>query len=143
MIVKLSKEHYNQIVAQAKDEFPLECCGLLAGIITEDCISIEKVYSLTNIDQSSEHFTIDPKEQFAALKNMRTAGYQLVGNYHSHPYTPSRPSAEDKRLAYDSAALYGILSLNDSEPVFNFFRITDCVLVEKIEYQVVEQEGGK
>jgi len=137
VIVKLSKEHYNQIVTQAKDEFPLECCGLLAGIKTEDSISIEKVYPLTNIDQSSEHFSLDPKEQFAALKQMRADGHELVGNYHSHPYTPSRPSEEDKRLAYDPNTLYAILSLKDEEPVLNFFKITGCETVEKIEYQVI------
>jgi len=137
MRLKLLKEQYDQILKQAQDEFPLECCGLLAGMITADGFSITKVYALTNIDQSSEHFSIDPKEQFAALKQMREAGYVLVGNYHSHPYTPSRPSAEDKRLAYDPNAIYGILSLKDAGPVLNFFKITDCESVEKLDYEII------
>ncbi|ABR49628.1 Mov34/MPN/PAD-1 family protein [Alkaliphilus metalliredigens QYMF] len=137
MIVKISKENYNQIVKQAKEEFPLECCGLLAGVKTDDEILIKKVYALTNIDQSSEHFSMDPKEQFAAIKQMRTDGDIVVGNYHSHPYTPSRPSEEDKRLAYDPKALYGILSLKDQEPVLNFFKITANELVEKLELLVI------
>ncbi len=142
MIIRLSKEHYEKIVTQARDEFPLECCGLLGGILTEDVISVEKVYPLTNMDRSSEHFSLDPKEQFVALKNMRLAGCRLIGNYHSHPHTPSRPSEEDKRLAFDPDVLYGIVSLKDSEPVLNFFKITNHELVEKIEYRILEQEGG-
>lgn len=133
MIIKIAKEHYNQIVKQAKGEFPLECCGLLAGIKTEDDILIKKIYPLSNIDKSSEHFSMDPKEQFAAIKEMRADGHMLVGNYHSHPYTPSRPSEEDKRLAYDAHVIYGILSLKDQEPVLNFFKIVSSESVEKLE----------
>ncbi|AOY78348.1 M67 family metallopeptidase [Clostridium formicaceticum] len=134
-MIKISKEDYNKMIKQAEKEFPLECCGLLAGIKTEDEIFIKKIYPLTNIDQSSEHFTMDPKEQFAAIKQMRTDGYILVGNYHSHPYTPSRPSEEDKRLAYDGNILYGILSLQDQEPVLNFFKIIENALVKKLKWQ--------
>lgn len=133
-MVKISKENYNKMVKQAKDQFPLECCGLLAGIKTDDEILIKNIYPLTNIDQSSEHFSMDPKEQFTAMKQMRTDGHMLVGNYHSHPYTPSRPSEEDKRLAYDANVLYGILSLKDQEPVLNFFKIIDRELVERLQY---------
>ena len=85
---------------------------------------IEKVYLLTNIDQSNEHFSLDPKEQLAAVKDMRTNGFVPLGNWHSHPESPSRPSDEDKRLAYDSKASYMILSLMDREnPILNSFKI--------------------
>ncbi len=136
MKVKLAKEHYNLIVEQGKKEFPLECCGLLAGVKIDNEIEIKKTYPLKNIDKSSEHFSMDPKEQFAAIKDMRAQGHVLIGNYHSHPYTPSRPSGEDKRLAYDGEMLYGILSLKEDEPVLNFFKITAHEVVEKLEYLV-------
>ena len=56
---------------------------------------------------------------------MRSKGYVPLGNWHSHPESPSRPSEEDKRLAYDSKASYMILSLmNRAEPVLNSFKIT-------------------
>ena len=86
--------------------------------------TIEKVYLLTNTDASNEHFSMDPKEQFAAVKDMRANGYQLLGNFHSHPESPSRPSEEDKRLAFDPKINYLILSLMDMEnPVLNAFVI--------------------
>lgn len=45
------------------------------------------------------------------MKDARAAGLAMLGNFHSHPESPSRPSEEDKRLAYDSTAEYLILSL--------------------------------
>ena len=82
------------------------------------------MYYLTNTDHSEEHFTLDPKEQFAAVKEMRANGWQLLGNWHSHPASPSRPSEEDKRLAFDSKASYFILSLHGGEPVLNSFHVS-------------------
>ena len=73
---------------------------------------------------SNEHFSLDPKEQLAAIKDMRAEGLVPLGNWHSHPESPSRPSDEDKRLAYDKTASYMILSLmNRDEPVLNSFHI--------------------
>ena len=83
----------------------------------------EKVYILTNTDHAEEHFTLDPKEQLAAVKDMRVNGLVPLGNWHSHPVSPSRPSDEDKRLAYDSKASYLILSLMEETPVLNSFHV--------------------
>ena len=55
-----------------------------------------------------------------------------LGNFHSHPESPSRPSEEDKRLAYDKEASYMIISLMDIEnPVLKSFRIVDNVSTEE------------
>ncbi|MFR5401337.1 MAG: FAD-dependent oxidoreductase [Lachnospira sp.] len=123
-MVKLSQTDYEKMVAHAESELPDEACGLIAGRIDGDDKIIEKVYLLTNIDHSNEHFSLDPKEQLAAVKDMRANGLKPLGNWHSHPESPSRPSEEDKRLAYDSSASYLILSLMDREnPVLNSFHI--------------------
>ena len=126
--------------AHAKAELPNEACGLIAGKTENGDKHIEKVYLLTNIDKSNEHFSLDPKEQLAAVKDMRAEGLVPLGNWHSHPESPSRPSDEDKRLAYDSKASYMIMSLMDNDnPVLNSFRITGDVS-EKEELVIIEQE---
>lgn len=123
-MIKLSKADFEKILAHAVKELPDEACGLIAGIIEGEDKIIKKVYLLTNIDHSNEHFSLDPKEQLSAVKDMRAQGLVPLGNWHSHPESPSRPSEEDKRLAYDSKASYMILSLMDREnPVLNSFRI--------------------
>lgn len=123
-MLKMKNEDYTKILEFCKEGLPNESCGLLGGIKEGDVKTIEKVYLLTNIDASNEHFSMDPKEQFAAVKDMRANGYQLLGNFHSHPESPSRPSEEDKRLAFDPKINYLILSLMDMEnPVLNAFVI--------------------
>lgn len=123
-MLKMKKEDYTKILEFCKEGLPNESCGLLGGTKEGYVKTIEKVYLLTNIDASNEHFSMDPKEQFAAVKDMRANGYQLLGNFHSHPESPSRPSEEDKRLAFDPKINYLILSLMDMEnPVLNAFVI--------------------
>ena len=122
-MIRLHKQDYETILAHARKEAPVEACGLIAGRTEGADKFIEKVYILTNIDHAEEHFTLDPKEQLAAVKDMRANGLVPLGNWHSHPVSPSRPSDEDKRLAYDSKASYMILSLMDEEPVLNSFHI--------------------
>ena len=123
-MISMKSEDYEAILEHARKELPNEACGLIAGKLDGDNKIIEKVYFLTNIDHSNEHFSLDPKEQLAAIKDMRSNELVPLGNWHSHPESPSRPSDEDKRLAYDSKASYLILSLMDNEnPVLNSFKI--------------------
>lgn len=123
-MIKLNKADFEKILAHARAEAPVEACGLIAGRIEDGNKLIDKVYILTNVDHAEEHFTLDPKEQLAAVKDMRANGLVPLGNWHSHPVSPSRPSQEDKRLAYDSRASYLILSLMDeNSPVLNSFNI--------------------
>lgn len=140
-MIKLKRSDYEKILAHAEKELPNEACGLIAGEICGGDKVIKEVYLLTNTDASNEHFSMDPKEQLAAVKDMRSKGYALLGNWHSHPESPSRPSDEDKRLAFDSKASYMILSLMDrSSPVLNSFRITgsDPKTSEKEELTIEE-----
>lgn len=132
----LKKQDYEKILAHCRQGLPNEACGLIGGRKEGENQYVEKVYLLTNIDASREHFSMDPKEQLAAVKDMRGNGYELLGNFHSHPESPSRPSEEDKRLAYDTKVSYLILSLMELEqPVLKAFRIDEekQVTVEPIE----------
>lgn len=137
-MIKLTKSDYNKIVERARAELPDEACGLIGGVIENGDKIIKKVYLLTNTDHSNEHFSLDPKEQLAAVKDMRANGLVPLGNWHSHPESQSRPSEEDKRLAYDSKASYMILSLMDRENhVLNSFHI-EGELSEKEELVITE-----
>ena len=131
----MKQQDYEKILAHCKEGLPNESCGLIGGTKNGDKKEVKKVYLLTNIDHSNEHFSMDPKEQFAAIKDMRANGLELLGNFHSHPESLSRPSEEDKRLAYDSKVNYLILSLMDIDnPVFNAFNIDEDKNVTKEEF---------
>ena len=143
MKITIKRIDYDKILQHALSNRPNEACGLIGGVDDEDGVrQIQKVYLLTNIDNTNEHFSIDPKEQLAAVKDMRANNISPLGNWHSHPETPSRPSEEDKRLANDSKASYLILSLeNEDEPVLNAFHVEGALgerTVRKEELVIVE-----
>lgn len=122
-IIRMDSKLYDELVAYAKEHLPEEACGLVAGEINGDEKLIKKIYFLENIDHAKDHFTMDPKEQLQAVKDMRANGYVAIGNWHSHPSSPSRPSVEDIKLAYDKNASYMILSFMTAAPVINAFHI--------------------
>ena len=125
-IVRLSAADFEKMVAYARTGLPNEACGLLAGTEENGVRDIKEVYLLRNLDQSNEHFSLDPREQLSAIQDMRAKGLKPLGNWHSHPETPSRPSEEDIRLAYDPNATYLILSLESkTAPNLNAFHIQD------------------
>jgi proteasome lid subunit RPN8/RPN11 len=123
--VKIKHSDFEAIIAHARSGLPNEACGLIAGNIVNNIKTIDKIYLLSDPDNSPEHFSIDPREQLAAVKDMRAHGISPLGNFHSHPSTPARPSEEDIRLSYDPKASYLILSLLDEEtPVLKAFGVT-------------------
>lgn len=128
--MKIKKDIYDNIIAHAKKLAPIEACGYLASqnnVVT-------KHYELTNIDQSEEHFSFDPAEQFATIKDARTNALEVCAVYHSHPETPARPSQEDIKLAYDPNVSYVIVSLADGGEDVKSFRIKEAqITLEDIE----------
>ena len=125
MRIEIRKSDFEKIYQHALKERPDEACGLIAGIDREDGVrEIKEVYLLENVDHTNEHFTISPKDHLATIKDIRAKGLVPLGNWHSHPESPSRPSEEDKRLANDSKASYLILSLmEEGNPVLNGFHV--------------------
>ena len=140
MKITLKQADFDRICQHALEGAPDEACGLIAGEDREDGVrEIKKVYLLTNMDHTKEHFTIDPGEQLKAVKDMRAEGLKPLGNWHSHPETPSRPSEEDKRLANDRGASYLILSLmEEGNPVLNAFHIEAVEGVKTVRKEELE-----
>ena len=117
----------DQLIDQARQDAPNESCGYLLGsdgVVTEN-------YWMENIDHSPEHFSFAPRDQFTALRYARQKGLKILANWHSHPASPSRPSAEDLRLANDPTIRYAILSLLDGRPSLNSFKILNGEVVDK------------
>ena len=130
-MLKLPKHIYDDLIAHAREGFPLEVCGLLGG--REGMVAA--AHRLTNLDASNEHFSMDPREQFAAVKAMRAADQEMLAVYHSHPETPARPSEEDIRLALTPGVSHVIVSLADAQsPDLRSFKIEKgLVTAEEVE----------
>ena len=120
------------IIAHASEGFPLEVCGILGG---NDGV-VSSFFRMTNADRSNEHFMMEPREQFAVMKELRAKGLELLAIYHSHPESPARPSTEDIRLALTPDVSHVIVSLMEPDkPVLKSFRIiAGRVEPEKVDY---------
>jgi len=127
-VLELSRDQAAVLVEYAKEEFPNECCGLLAGRNGR----VERIYRGTNVDHSPYTYLMDPKEQLAAFKDMDAAGLDLLGIYHSHTHTPAYPSKTDVAKAFYPDALYVIVSLARQEaPEIRAFRLSNGQIAEE------------
>ncbi len=131
-MLRIQQNVVKDIIAHVRREAPLEACGYLAE---KDGIVIRH-YELTNMDVSEVHFTMNPVEQFAAVRSMRAIGCNLRAVYHSHPSTPARPSTEDIRLAYDVDLSYVIVSLLDNN--VKSFKVKNAAL-ENEEIEIIDK----
>ena len=120
-MLKIPQTIHDDIISHAREGFPLEVCGILGG---RDGV-VSACFRMTNTDASNEHFTMEPREQFSVVKELRARGLEMLVIYHSHPETPARPSEEDIRLALTPNVSYAIVSLADpATPVLRSFRIS-------------------
>ena len=80
-----------------------------------------------------------PEDLFAAQRQMRERGEELLAIYHSHPRSSDpKPSETDLRLAYYPSAVYFIVGLGDKEPCLRAFRISEregCW--EQVEFKII------
>ncbi len=128
---------FEQMVAQAKALAPIEACGILAGKDNK----AEKLFEMANADNRSDHFMMEPKEQFAVVEDIRSAGLEILAIYHSHPETPARPSAEDIRLALTPDVIYVIVSLQDANaPAVKGLLIEDGTVTE-VPVKIMERQN--
>ncbi|MCP4050933.1 MAG: M67 family metallopeptidase [bacterium] len=126
-MLKITKEIIDKLYDQGMREAPVEACGYLAG---KDS-AVTEYYEMTNIDQSTEHFSLDPSEQFKVHKEVRAKGLEILAVYHTHPETPARPSKEDIKLAYDPDIIYVILSLMNKSADIKAFKIKKGTVTEE------------
>jgi proteasome lid subunit RPN8/RPN11 len=126
-MLRIRRSVIEAITDHANKELPNEACGYLASGNDLVC----NHYELTNIDKAVDYFSMEPREQFAAVKDMRSRGQVLKAVYHSHPETPARPSVEDIRLAYDPEISFVIISLATAEPQIRSFLVAGGVVAEE------------
>lgn len=126
--MKIQKTIVDEIMAHAREGYPNEVCGLMAG--KNDTVT--RIFRMTNIDESSVSYMMEPQEQFRAFKEIRNEGLELMAIYHSHPTSGAYPSQTDVRLAFYPEAVYIIASLQRvGNPEIKGFRIVDGRISEE------------
>lgn len=110
--IRIRREILASLLQQARREANLECSGLLAG---RDSV-ITRAYPAPNALESATAYEIAPEDLFRLMREIRAAGLELLGIYHSHPTSENKPSARDIERAYYPEAAYFILSPRPDAP---------------------------
>src|SRR5262245_53515832 len=113
------------MLTHAQAEFPLECCGLLAGKPPPDpsplaqtpTLTATHYYPLRNAVASPVEFLSDAKEMFGAIRDMRHLGTEILAVFHSHPTSEPIPSRKDLERNYSEEVMNLIVGLREGDPV--------------------------
>ncbi len=110
--MKISQNLIDEMVEHARRDLPNECCGLVGGIDG----TATTVYPIRNEFESPLRYKLDSRDQLRVQeKEMRGAGEEVVGIYHSHTKSAAYPSQTDVNEAVIwPEPMYLIISLADS-----------------------------
>ncbi|HQS98381.1 MAG: peptidase [Novosphingobium sp. 16-62-11] len=111
MALTISQPAHAIMLTAARRAAPLEACGLLLGTASR----IEIAVPTANIaPDATRDFEIDPAALIAAHRAARDgSGPQVVGYFHSHPNSLTRPSATDAASAARDGRVWVIVA-NDA-----------------------------
>ena len=127
-MLPLGDDVRGQMIAHAREQFPKECCGMLAGVDGKPV----KVIRATNSEDSEFRYRVDDRELLRFLRDCDDNGWDFLAVYHSHTRSEAYPSPTDVRLASNWPDPYYVLvSLEDqSNPVVRAFRISEGEISE-------------
>ena len=108
----ISRDITEAMKRHAREEYPRECCGLLAG--KENAIT--RIFKTRNSAASMDKYEIDPVEQLNVFEEIDRLSLKLLGVYHSHPNHPCYPSGFDISRAFYPDTAFFIISLSDVQP---------------------------
>lgn len=143
-MIHLTEEQYCDIVNHAKNDYPKEACGILAGKVyseqNQSIKKITKVYKMVNTSDNPEIcYFMKPEEQLKVFKETRQLEIEMIGIYHSHSKSPAYPSQRDCEMAFYPEASYVIVSLQDfHKPEVRAFEIIESKIEE--ERILIEEE---
>jgi proteasome lid subunit RPN8/RPN11 len=105
---------WDRLLDEAHKDPGIECCGLLGG--REGTVT--SIYPAPNnlASASATVYEIAPADLFQLMREIRAAGEELCGIYHSHPTGENRPSVRDLELAYYPEVAYVIVSPRGEAP---------------------------
>lgn len=129
-MLRLPEHAYLEMIGHALDGYPLEVCGLLAGVGERAAV----FYPCRNAARSAKVYEVDGRDFLKADRDAEARGFELLGVMHSHTHTDAYPSPTDIDQAPDPSWHYVIVSLREAEPVLRSYRI---VVDGKVEEPVV------
>ncbi|HKT60040.1 MAG TPA: M67 family metallopeptidase [Gemmatimonadales bacterium] len=101
MSLRLPESLAEEIRRHGEVAYPAECCGALVGRLDGDAKEVVRLVPAVNRRTDDPHrYLIAPDDLRRLEAEVRAAGQEIVGYYHSHPDHPARPSAFDADHAW-------------------------------------------
>jgi [CysO sulfur-carrier protein]-S-L-cysteine hydrolase len=127
-MIRISRAVHDAMIEHALEERPFEGCGVLAG----SGGAITASYRTSNAAEfNGVRYEIDGKEFLRVNREIDDADLELLGIYHSHPFTRAYPSVTDVGQAWEGL-VYVIVSLTDFlAPEVRAFTVVDGQITEE------------
>lgn len=162
-MLSIPSDIWEDMIEHAQLLDPHECCGILAGrdtVMTEhyritnilakmsdaelarfDQAKLSDLTQLSPEERADIAFQMDAQEMSQAQKDIRQKGLTLKAFYHSHTFSPARPSTTDITIAMEFESyreklnipepVHVIISLQDkTNPVIRAYRIRHSTVTE-------------
>jgi proteasome lid subunit RPN8/RPN11 len=101
MSLRLPESLADEIRRHGEAAYPAECCGALIGRVEADEKEVVRLAAAVNRRTDDPHrYLIAPDDLRRLEGEVRAAGLEIVGYYHSHPDHPAAPSAFDADHAW-------------------------------------------
>jgi len=101
MSLRLPESLAEDIRRHGETAYPAECCGALIGRVDGDAKEVVRLAPAVNRRTDDPHrYLIAPDDLRLLDVEVRAAGLEIVGYYHSHPDHPAMPSAFDADHAW-------------------------------------------
>lgn len=101
MSLRLSESLADEIRRHGEAAYPAECCGALVGRLEGEAKEVVRLAPAVNRRTDDPHrYLIAPDDLRRLDADVRAAGLDIVGYYHSHPDHPAAPSAFDAAHAW-------------------------------------------
>ena len=144
-MLSIPSDIWEDMIEHARALDPHECCGILAGqneTITEhyritnilakmseaelarfDQAKLSDLKQLSPAERADIAFQMDAQEMSQAQKDIRQKDITLKAFYHSHTFSPARPSITDIKIAMEFESYRE--KLNIPEPVHVIISLQD------------------
>lgn len=101
MTLRLPDALAEDIRRHGQAAYPAECCGAMIGRVDGEAKEVVRLAPAVNRRTDDPHrYLIAPDDLRRLEREVRAAGLEIVGYYHSHPDHPAAPSRFDADHAW-------------------------------------------
>lgn len=135
-MLTITEELYERIVAHAREDHPVEACGVLAGPAPAPADGRPRRFvPMPNAAGSPTFYEFDSQDLLKLYRDLDDRDEEPVVIYHSHTATEAYPSRTDISYANEPGAHYVLVSTADGDGKggvsFRSFRILDGQVTEE------------